>query len=122
MQLDGLALYEYRFKGLNAQSVQRRRTVEHYRMLSDYLFEHVPYLRADLLDHSLGALDVVSVLVLDQLLHDERLEQFQSHLLRKTALVELQFRTYYDYGTSRIVDTLAEQVLSESALLALQHV
>jgi hypothetical protein len=35
---------------------------------------------------------------------------------------QLQFRTGDDHRTARIVDALAEQVLAEAALLALQHV
>ena len=53
---------------------------------------------------------------------DERLEQFERHLLRQAALVQLELRTDDDDRTARIVDALAEQVLAEAALLALQHV
>ena len=122
MQLDGLALNQNRLKGLDTKSVKGRGTVKHYRVFLDNIFENIPYFRANLLYHSLGALDVVSILVLHKLLHDERLEELQSHLLRKTALVELQLRSYYDYRTSRIVYTLTKEVLSESSLLSLKHV
>ena len=57
-----------------------------------------------------------------QAANDERLKQNKSHLLRQAALVQFEMRTDDDYGTSRIVNALAEQVLAESALLALQHV
>ncbi len=40
----------------------------------------------------------------------------------KTALVELEFRTDDDDGTAGVVDALAEQVLTETATLALEHV
>ena len=53
---------------------------------------------------------------------DERLEQFERHLLRQAALMQLQFGTDHDDRTAGIVDALAEQVLAEAALLALQHV
>src|SRR5690606_27241814 len=53
---------------------------------------------------------------------DERLEQLQRHLLRQAALMQLQFRADDDHGTAGIVNALAEQVLPEAALLALQHV
>ena len=100
MELDRLTFDQYRLECLNTKSVQGRRTVQHNRMFSDDLFEDIPYFRADLFDHSLGALDVVRILVFHQLLHDERLEQLQRHLLRKTALIELQFRADNDYGTA----------------------
>jgi hypothetical protein len=60
--------------------------------------------------------------VLDELLHDERLEQLERHFLGQTALVQLQLRTDDDNRTAGIVDALAEQVLAETALLALEHV
>ena len=53
---------------------------------------------------------------------DERLEQLERHLLRQAALVQLQLRTGHDDRTAGIVDALAEQVLAEAALLALEHV
>src|SRR5690606_24208254 len=53
---------------------------------------------------------------------DERLEELESHLLRQAALVQLEFRTGHDDRTARVVDALAEQVLTEAALLALEHV
>ncbi len=52
----------------------------------------------------------------------KRLEEFERHLLRQAALMQLQFRTDDDDRTAGIVDALAEQVLTEPALLALQHV
>src|SRR5271155_5600803 len=53
---------------------------------------------------------------------DERLEQDERHFLRQTALVELEFRPDDDDGTTRVIDALAEQVLPETAALALEHV
>src|SRR5690606_14063515 len=53
---------------------------------------------------------------------DERLEEFQRHLLGKAALVQLEVRTHGDHRTARIVHALAEQVLAEATLLALEHV
>ena len=91
-------------------------------MLFDDAFQHIPHFRSDLLDHSLGALDVMRVALLYQLLHDERLEEFQRHLLRQTALIEFQLRSDDDNRTSGIVNTFTQQVLSETSLLALEHI
>ena len=91
-------------------------------MLLDHLFEHVPHLRAGALDHALGRLDVLRVLEVDEPLHHERLEQLERHLLGQTALLQLELRADDDDRTARVVDALAEQVLAEPALLALQHV
>src|SRR5205085_4243244 len=44
------------------------------------------------------------------------------HLLGKTTLVQLELRTSHDDRAARIIDALAEQVLAEAALLALEHV
>ena len=42
--------------------------------------------------------------------------------MRQAALVQLQLRANDDNRTTRVVDALAEQVLTEAALLALEHV
>ena len=71
---------------------------------------------------ALGAPDVVGEVALDQLAHHERLEQLQRHALGQAALVQLQLRADHDDRAARVVDALAEQVLAEAALLALEHV
>ena len=91
-------------------------------MLADDLFEHVPHLRAGALDHPLRALDVLRQRLVDQPLHHEGLEQLERHLLGQAALVQTELRADHDDRTARVVDTLAEQVLAEPTLLALQHV
>src|SRR5207248_10896389 len=53
---------------------------------------------------------------------DERLEELEGHLLRQTALVQLQFGTDDDDGAAGVIDALAEEVLAEAALLALERV
>ena len=122
VQVDGLALDQHRFEGLNAQAVQGRRPVQHDRVLADHLLEDIPDLGAFLLHHALGGLDRRREPVEFELGVDERLEQLQRHLLRDTALVQLQRRAHHDHGTTGVVDALAEQVLTEPALLALEHV
>ena len=122
VDLDGLALDEDRLEGLDAEAVQRRCTVEQHRVLLDDVFEHVPHLRAATLDHALGRLDVLRQLGVDQALHHERLEQLERHQLGQTALVQLERGADDDDRTARVVDALAQQVLAEAALLALQHV
>ena len=122
VDLDSLALDELRLERLDAQTVQRRRAVEQHGVLTDDLFEDVPHDRAGTLDHALRRLDVLRVLEVDEALHDERLEQLERHLLGQTALVQLERRTDDDDRTTRVVDSLAEQVLTETTLLALEHV
>ena len=122
MDLQGLAFDQHGFEGLDAETVQRGCTVEHDRVLADDVFEHVPHLRAATLDHALGGLDVLRQFEIDQTLHDERLEQLERHQLRQAALVQTQRRAGHDDRTTRVVDALAQQVLTEATLLALEHV
>ncbi len=70
----------------------------------------------------LGALDRLGLAALFELMDDERLEQLHGHRLRQTALMQLELRSDHDDRTPGIVDTLAEQILPEAALLALEHV
>ena len=61
-------------------------------------------------------------LEVDEPLHDERLEQLERHELGQAALVQLQRGADDDDRAAGVVDALAQQVLAEPALLALQHV
>ena len=122
VNLDGLAFHQHRLESLNAQAVKRWSAVQQYRMIFNHLFQDVPYDGLLLLHHFLGLLDGGAVSGLLQPVIDERLEQFQRHLLRQAALVQLELGTDHDHRTSGVVDALAEQVLTEAALLALQRV
>ena len=122
MQLDGLALDQHGLERLDAEAVQRRRAVQQYGMLADDLLEDVPHLRSLALDQALGGLDRRGLAAQLQLLEDEGLEELERHLLRQTALVQSQRRADDDDRAARVVDALAEQVLAEAALLALDHV
>ena len=122
MDADCLALHQHRLEGLDAKSVQGRSTVQQHRVLADDVLQNRPDLRLASLDHALGRLDVLGQALVDQLLHDERLEELECHDLGQAALMELQGWAGHDDRTTRVVDALAEQVLTESALLALQHV
>src|SRR4029453_10333731 len=97
-------------------------TVEQHGVFGDDLFQHVPNLRTVTLHHTLGGLDVLRVVEVNEALHDERLEELQGHLLWQAALVQLQLRADHDDRTAGGVNALAEQVLAETTLLALEHV
>ena len=43
VQLDRLAFDQHRLERLDAEAVQRRRAVQHHRVLADHLFEDVPH-------------------------------------------------------------------------------
>ena len=122
MQLDGFAFDQHGLERLNAEAVQRWSAVQQDRMVLDDLFEDVPNDRILLLDEFLRLLDGGAMAALFQPVIDERLEQLERHLLRKTALVQLEFGADDDDRTAGVIDALTEQVLTEAALLALQRV
>ena len=122
VHLDRLALDEHGLERLDAEAVERRSAVQQHRVLRDHLLEHVPDLGRHRLDVLLRRLDVLHRLALDEPAHDERLEELERHQLRQAALVQLQVRAGDDHRAAGVVDALAEQVLAEPALLALEHV
>ena len=122
MQLNCTAFYENRLKRLDAKPVQRGRAVEHNGMILDDDLQRIPDLSLRALDHLAGRFDIIGLIGFDQPLHDKGLEQLERHLLGQTTLVELKLRADDDHGTAGIVDALAEQVLAETALFALEHV
>ena len=122
MDADRLALDEDGLEGLDGEAVQRRRAVEQHRVALRDLLEDVPDLGRALLDHLAGAAHGVHEAELLEPADDERLEEDERHLLRQAALVELELRADDDDGAAGVVDALAEEVLAEAALLALQHV
>ena len=81
VNLNGLTINKYGLEGLDTQTVQGRSTVKQYRVLTNNLFENVPDESLAALDHTLSALDVGGNLSLDQTLHNERLEELESHHL-----------------------------------------
>ncbi len=83
VELDGLALDEDGLEGLDAEAVQGRRAVQEDRVLLDYLVEDGEDLGGLRLDQHLRLLDVVDYVLLDELLHDEGLEELQGHLGRE---------------------------------------
>jgi len=122
MDLDGLAFHEHGLKRLDAEAMKRRRAVEKNRVVLDDLFEDVPDDGFLLLDHLLGLLDGGAVTGLLEAVIDEGLEELERHLFGQAALMEFQFGADDDDGAAGIIDTLAEQVLAEAALLALEGV
>ena len=122
VNLDGLAFHQHRLERLDAQAVKGWSAVQQHRMVFDDFFQDVPNDRLLLLHHFLGLLDGGAVAGLLEAVIDERLEELERHLLGQAALVELQFGTDHDDRTAGVVDALAEQVLTEAALLALERV
>ena len=117
VQLNGLALDQLGLERLDTQTVQRRCTVEQYRVSLHDVFKDVPN------DRILGVYDFLRGLhrfddaALNHLANDERLVQLGGHVLGQSAFVQLQVRANDDDGTCRVVYTLTEQVLTETSLL-----
>src|SRR5690606_38661027 len=122
VQLDRLTFDQYRLECLDTQTVQSRCTVEQHGMFTDDFGKNVPNLGQLALDHLLGGLDGGCHAAHFQLAENERFEQLQGHLLRQTALMQAQGRADGNNRTTGVVHALAEQVLTETALLALDHV
>ena len=91
-------------------------------MLADDFGQDVPNFGTFLFDHLLRLFDGRREALRFKPVVDERLEQLERHLLRQAALMQLEFRTDDDHRAAGVVDALAEQVLTEAALLAFQHV
>src|SRR5208283_1733556 len=122
LNADALAIAKGRFKRLNAETVQGGGTVEEHGMFADDILEDVPHDGFLLLDHFLGLLDGGAVTLGFELVIDEGLEELEGHLLGQTALIELELGADDDDGASGIVHALAEEVLAEAALLALEGI
>ena len=122
VNLNRLSINQNRFKRLNTKSVQRRRTVQKNRVLSNDLFQTIPNRWVHSINHPLRGLDVLSNSLFNQGLHYERLEQFKCHFLRNSALVKLQVWPDDNNRSTRVVNPLTKKVLSESSFLTLQHV
>ncbi|CDB20738.1 predicted protein [Blautia sp. CAG:52] len=122
MQLDRFTFYQDRFKCLNTQTMQCRSTVQHNRMLFDNVFQYIPYFRLYFLDHFLCIFNVMSGSVCNQFFHNERFKQLDCHLFRQTTLINLQFRSNDDYGTSGVVNSFTQQVLTETSGFTFQHI
>ena len=122
VQVNRVTFDKDRLKRLNTHPVQRRCTVEHYRVVANDLLENIPNLFVLPLQHFLGGLNRVGVTKFFELANDERLEQFQRDLLRQTTLMQFQTSTNNDDRTSRVIDALTEQVFAETTLLTFDHV
>ncbi len=122
VNLDRLAFHQHRLKSLNAQAVKRRCAIQQHRVIFDDFFKDVPNHRLLHFHHFFRLLDGRALASLLQTVIDERLEQFERHLLRQPALVQLQLRPDHDDRTARVVNALAQKILSEAALLALERI
>ena len=118
VKFDRSALDEHGFERLNTETVKRRRTVKKHRVFFDNAFEYAPDFLAAALYETLCALDIVSLALGDEFVHNERLEEFERHFFRQTALIHFEFGSDDDNATTGVVHAFAEEVLTETTLLA----
>ena len=107
MQFQRSSFRQHRLERLDPQSVQRRRTIQQYRVFFDHFFQYSPYFRRCSVNFLFCRFDC-QVRVRRQFFHHERLKQFQRHFFRQSALMQFQFRPYDDNRASRIVHALAQ--------------
>ncbi len=122
VQLDRFTFDQYRFKRLDTQTVQCWCTVQQYRVFADNFVQDIPNDSFFALNHFLRGFDGGGEATQFQLAVNERFEQLQRHFLRQTALMQTQVWTYGDYRTTGVVNTLTEQVLTETTLLTFDHI
>ncbi len=122
VQLNRLTFDQHRLECLNTKTVQCRRPVEQHRVFADHFSQDIPDFGGFLFHHFLGGFNGCRQTTCFQLTEDEWLEQFQRHLLRQTALVQSQRRANYNHGSTRVINALTEQILTESTLFTLDHV
>ena len=102
--------------------MQCRRAIQHHRMFADHVFENVPDQRLLGFNHAFCGLDGGRGTEHFQFMKNERLEQLERHFLWQSALMQLQRWAHHDHRTPRVIDALAQQVLTETTRLALDHV
>src|SRR5664280_475122 len=90
--LDSLLIDKHGFKSLDRQAVEGRRTVEQNDVAFDDLLQNVPHFWRGLLDNVLGDLHAADDAFTHEPVDDMWLEQFERHLLRNTALTDLELR------------------------------
>ncbi|MNO59111.1 hypothetical protein D3C76_496910 [compost metagenome] len=122
VKTNSMPFHQDRFKCLDPQSVKGRCAVQQNRMLLNNVFKHIPDFRAYTFNFTFCTLDVMGEALVNEFFHYERLEQFERHFFRQTALVHLQIRADNDNGTTRIVNAFTKQVLAETPLFTFQHV
>ena len=122
VQLDSFTFDQDWLKCLDTQTVQGWCTVQQYRVFADNFVQDIPNDSFFTLNHFLSGFDGGGQATQFQLAVDERFEQLQCHFLRQTALMQTQVWTYGDNRTTGVVNTLTEQVLTETTLFTFDHV
>ena len=100
------SLYEHGLECLYGETVKGGSTVQKNGVFLYNIFQYVPNEGFSLFY---------------EFFHYERLKELYRHFFGKSALIEFEFGAYDDNRTARIVYTFAEEVLTETPLLAAEH-
>ena len=122
VELNGFAFNHLGLERLNTETVKGRCTVEEDGVSLHDVLEDVPNDGLTTIHNLLGTLDGLHNAALNELADDEGLIELGCHEFRQTALAHLQLGTNHDDGTSGIVHTLTEEVLTETTLLSFERV
>src|SRR3989344_8243803 len=118
MNTDCCSFDEDWVKGLHTKLVKRWSTVKEYRVILGDLFENIENLRRFAFNKVFGTLDIWCKPLGNNFPEHKRFEHFESHFFWQPTLIESQFRTNDDDGSTRIVHTFSKKVLSETALFS----
>ena len=122
VQMNGVALNQRGFKGLNSHSVKRWSTIQQNRVVGNYLFQDIPNLFVLPLQHFLGRLDGIGMAEFLESSNDEWLIEFQGDFLGQATLMQLQTRANNNHASSRIINAFTKQVFTKTTLLTLDHI
>src|ERR1022692_4450774 len=110
MQLNRFTFEQYGLESLNTKSMQCRGSVQKDGVLFNNFRKNIPNFNLLLLNHFLRRFNGRDKTFFFEFVVNEGLEQLERHLLRKTALVQFQLRTYNDNGTTRVIDSFTQDL------------
>ena len=122
VQVNGVSFNQSWLKRLNTHAVQCGSTIQQHGVICDHLLKDVPDFLILAFQHFLGRLDRISVTEFFQSSNDKRLIEFKRNFLGQTTLVQFQSRTNNNHASSGIINTLAQQIFTETPLLSLDHI
>ncbi len=91
-------------------------------MSFDYVLEDFIDHRVATIHNFFGALHGFDIPTLNQATDHKWLVKFDRHLFRKTTLMKLQLRAYHNHGSTRIINSLSKQILTETATFPFEHI
>ena len=91
-------------------------------MLTDNLGQNVPNFGWFTFYHLLGRFNGARQAAMLQLAEDKGLEELQSHFLRQSTLMQSQCWASHNHRSTRVINALTQEVLTEATLLTFNHI